>query len=72
MAYGKNDGSPECPTTDVAPFGPSGKPDKTNIKGTVAFEGDAKPNAALNTWGGVARAKKNDSITAHGSAAIPK
>ena len=65
-------GAPECPTGDLGGFGPAGAPDTTNIKGSVAFEGEAKANAALATFGGVSRAKKNDSVTAHGSATIPK
>ena len=71
MIHGKSDGRPERPTGDLGPFTVT-KTDTTNIKGTVAFEGDAKPNAALSTWGGVSRAKKNSSIEAHGPATIPK
>ena len=70
--YGKSNGAPECPTGDLGGFGPSGKPDQTNIKGSVAFEGRDDANAALATFGGVSRAKKNDGVTAHGSASIPK
>jgi hypothetical protein len=70
QSYG-TDGRPACPTGDLGGFAP-GQPDTTNIKGRTEFPGEAKADAALATWGGVSRAKKNDSVTAHGAATLPK
>lgn len=71
MAKRACDGRPYRPSGDLGGYAP-GKTDMTNIKGTTDFPGEAKANAALAEFGGVSRAKKNDGVEAHGSAALPK